>query len=159
MKKLVLVVLICTATLINGYSQTKQDLIKELFKVMKQDSMIEKTFSSIIPSMFNQMQSQSKDSTAKARSQEAMKSSMSVMKDIMKRMINEDMVAIYDKNFAENEIKDFIAFYKSASGQKLVNTQPEIQKEIMTVFIQKYLPEIQKATKAKMEETKANEKK
>jgi len=73
----------------------------------------------------------------------------------MKRMINEDMVAIYDKNFAENEIKDFINFYKSPSGQKLVNTQPEIQKEIMTVFIQKYLPEIQKATKAKMEEMKA----
>jgi hypothetical protein len=123
---------------------------------MKLDSVIDKTFSSIIPSMFNQMQSQMKDSTAKARSQEAMKSSMSVMKDIMKRMINEDMVAIYDKNFTENEINDFIKFYKSPSGQKLVNTQPEIQKEQATVFVQKYLPEIQKATKEKMEEMKKN---
>jgi uncharacterized protein len=159
MKKLVFVLLICTATLINGYSQTKQELIKELFKVMKQDSMIDKSFSSIIPSMINQMQSQAKDSTAKARSQEAMKSSMMVMKDIMKRLINEDMVAIYDKNFTESEIKDFITFYKSASGQKLVNTQPEIQKEQATVFIQKYLPEIQKATKEKMDELKAKENK
>jgi hypothetical protein len=109
--------------------------------------------------MFNQMQSQAKDSTAKARSQEVMKSSMSIMKDIMKRMIDEDMVAIYDKNFSETEIKDFIAFYQSSSGQKLVNTQPELQKELMTVFVQKYLPEIQKATKAKMEEIKASDKK
>jgi uncharacterized protein len=159
MKKLAFVFLICTAAWINGYSQTKEELIKELFKVMKQDSLIDKTFSSIIPSMFNQMQSQMKDSTAKARSQEAMKSSMSVMKDNLKRMINEDMVAIYDKNFTKHEIKDFIKFYKSTSGQKLVNTQPELQKEMMTVFLQKYLPEIQKATKAKMEEMKAKENK
>jgi hypothetical protein len=156
MKKVLFVSLFCIATFINGYSQSKQELIKELFKVMKLDSAIDKTFSSIIPSMFNQMQSQMKDSTAKARSQEAMKSSMSVMKDIMKRMINEDMVAIYDKNFTENEINDFIKFYKSPSGQKLVNTQPEIQKEQATVFVQKYLPEIQKTTKEKMEEMKKN---
>ena len=80
------------------------------------------------------------------------------MKDIMKRMIDEDMVAIYDKNFAENEIKDFIAFYKSPSGQKLVKTQPENAKGTDAVFVQKYLPEIQKAMKEKMEEMKARRK-
>jgi uncharacterized protein len=159
MKTLAFVLLFCSLAWINVYSQPKQELIKELFKAMKQDSLIDKTFSSIIPSMFSQMQSQAKDSTAKARSQEVMKSSMTVMKDIMKRMINVDLVVIYDKNFTESEIKDFIAFYKSSSGQKLVNTQPEIQKEQATVFIQKYLPEIQKATKEKMDELKAKENK
>ncbi len=154
MKKSVLVLLFCGAVFFNGYSQTKQELIKELFKVMHQDSVIDKTFSSIIPSMFSQMQSQAKDSTGRARAQEAMKATLPVMKGIIKRMMDEDMVAIYARNFSENEIKDFITFYKSPSGQKFVRTQPEIQKELMPIFVQKYLPEIQKATKEKMEEMK-----
>lgn len=159
MKKLVFVLLFCSAAFINGYSQPKQELIKELFNVMKQDSMIERTFSSIIPSMFNQMQGQAKDSTGRARSQEAMKATLPVMKDIIKRMMDEDMVAIYDRNFSEKEIKDFITFYKSPSGQKFVKTQPKIQKELMPIFIKKYIPEIAKATKAKMDELKAKENK
>ncbi len=154
MKKSVLVVLFCAAAWISGYSQTKQDLIRELFRVMHQDSVIDKTFSSVIPSMLNQMQGQMKDSTAKARSQEAIKATMPVVRNIIKRMLDEDMVAIYDKNFTESEIKDFIAFYKSPSGQKLVNKTPEIQKELMPVFLQKYMPEMQKAMKEKMEEMK-----
>lgn len=155
MIKSVFVVLFCASSFFNGYSRTKQDLIRELFKVMHQDSVIDKMFSSVIPSMFNQMQSQTKDSTGRARSQEAMKATLPVMKDIIKRMMDVDMVAIYDRNFSENEIKDFITFYTSPSGQKFVKTQPEIQKEIMPIFIKKYIPEIQKAMKDKMGELKA----
>jgi hypothetical protein len=159
MKKVVLVLLICSAGLFNGYSQTKTELIKELFKVMHQDSVIDKTFSAIIPTMLKQIQSGEKDSLAKARSQEMIKATMPIMRDIAKRMMDEDMVPIYDKNFNKKEIKDFIRFYKSRSGQKFVKTQPEIQKELMPIMFQKYMPEIQKATKAKMEELKAAQKK
>lgn len=159
MKKALLVLLICVAALFNGYSQTKTELIKELFKVMHQDSVIDKTFSAIIPTMLKQAQSGGKDSLAKARSQEMIKATMPIMRDIAKRMMDEDMVPIYDKNFNKKEIKDFIRFYKSRSGQKFVKTQPEIQKELMPIMFQKYMPEIQKATKAKMEELKAAQKK
>jgi uncharacterized protein len=159
MKKLAFVFLICTATLSNSYSQTKQDLIKELFKVMKQDSVIDRTFSATIPAMLKQVQSEGKDSLAKAKSQERIKATMPIVRDIAKRMMDEDMVVIYDKYFTESEIKDFIAFYKSPSGQKFVNTTPLIQKDLMTVMFQKYMPEMQKAMKEKMEEMKATENK
>jgi uncharacterized protein len=159
MKKAVLVLLICSASFLSSYSQTKPELIKELFKVMHQDSVIDKTFSAMIPAMLKQVQSEAKDSLAKARSQETIKATMPIMRDIAKRMMDEDMVVLYDKYFTESEIKDFIAFYKTPSGQKLVKTQPEIQKELMPIMFQKYIPEIQKAIKAKTEEMKANEKK
>jgi uncharacterized protein len=109
--------------------------------------------------MIKQVQSEGKDSLAKARSQERIKATMPIMKDIAKRMMDEDMVVIYDKYFTESEIKDYIAFYKSSSGQKFVNTTPLIQKDLMTVMFQKYMPEMQKAIKEKMEELKATENK
>ena len=60
MKKVILVLMICIPSLM-GYSQTKQESIKELFHVMQQDSIMDKMFSSMIPSMIEQMKSQHPD--------------------------------------------------------------------------------------------------
>lgn len=159
MKKLFIILFIGIAGITNGFSQTKQELIKELFKVMQQDSLMEKSFSAMIPAMMKQMQGQNKDSAAVARSQEVMKATIPVMRDILKNMMNEDMVGIYDKYFEENDLKDIIAFYKTPSGQKFLRTQPEIQKELMPIMFQKYVPQISRAMKEKMEELKAKENK
>jgi uncharacterized protein len=138
---------------------TKQESIKELFHIMKQDSMIDKTFSSMLPAMLNQMQGQIKDSASRARSKEMMNSTMQTVKEITKKLRNDDIVIIYDKYFSQEEINDFIKFYKSPSGQKFIKVTPDIQKELMTIMMQKYLPEIQKSMKAKMEEMKSNSQK
>ena len=79
---------------------------------------------------------------------------MTVMKNITNRMLNEDMVLIYDKYFNQEEINDIISFYKTPSGHKWIKSTPEITKELMTVMMQKYMPEIQKAMKEKAEENK-----
>jgi hypothetical protein len=161
MKKVVLALMIYLPTLMNSYSQTKQESIKELFHLMKQDSLIDKMLSSMIPSMMNQMKNQFpiKDSLANVRSNEMMKSTMQTGKEIIKKMIDEDMVALYDKYYSQNEINDYIAFYKSPSGQKYITATPDITKDLMMIMMQKYMPEIQKAMKAKIEEMKNTEKK
>jgi uncharacterized protein len=69
-------------------------------------------------------------------------------------MINEDMVTLYDKYYTQNEINDFIIFYKSPSGQKFTKVSPDIQKDLMMVMMQKYMPEIQKTIKTKIDELK-----
>ena len=77
MKRVILVLMFCLpALLINGFSQTKQESIKELFGLMKQDSMIDKMYGSMIPAMMNQMKSQFpiKDSMANVHSNEILKS-------------------------------------------------------------------------------------
>jgi len=158
MKKLVFVSLFCIVACLSSYSQTKQESIKELFHLMQQDSLMDKSFRAMIPAMFKQMQSQLKDSAALARAKELMTYTIESTKGIAKNMLNEDMVLLYDKYFNENEINDFIAFYKSPSGQKLIQVQPDIQKEMMTLMFQKYIPEIQKTMKARVEELKAAEK-
>jgi hypothetical protein len=160
MKKVFLVLMICLPSLLS-YSQTKEETIKELFHLMQQDSLVDKMFGSMIPTMMNQMKSQFpiKDSLATAHSNEMMKSTMQTVKEISKKMINEDMVALYDKYFSQNEINDFIAFYKSPSGQKFIKVTPDIQKEMMIIMMQKYMPEIHKTINAQTEEMKKTDKK
>jgi hypothetical protein len=160
MKKVILVLMICIPSLM-GYSQTKQESIKELFHVMQQDSIMDKMFSSMIPSMIEQMKSQHpiNDSLANARSNEMMKAMMQTTRLIMKKMMDEDMVALYDKYFSQKEINDYIAFYKTPSGQKFIKVTPDISKDLMGIMMQKYVPEIQNAVKTKVEEMKMSEKK
>lgn len=162
MKKVILVLMFCLPVFVSAtYSQTKQESIKKLFKVMQQDSVVDKMFSSIIPPMMNQMRNQFpiKDSLRNVRSNEMIKLSMESIKNITKKMLDEDLVGIYDKYFTESEINDYIAFYKSTSGQKFIKTTPEISKEIMMLMMQKHFPEIQKTIKDKVEEMKKADKK
>jgi len=162
MKKVILVLMFCFPVFMTtSFAQTKQESIKELFKAMQQDSMMDKMFSSMIPSMMNQMKSQFpiKDSLMNVRSNEMMKSTMQTVKDITKKMLDEDMVAIYDKYFTQSEINDYIAFYKSPSGQKFIKVTPDISKDLMMVMMQKYMPVIQKTIKEKSEEMKNADKK
>lgn len=157
MKKIVLVLLFCVATLVNSYSQTKQESIKELFHLMQLDSLMDKTFASMNSSIM--MQPLVMDSAFRARSMEIMNSAMPVMKEISKKMINEDMVLVYDKYFSQDEINDLIAFHKTPTGQKFIKVTPDIQKDIRKVMMEKYMPEIQKIMKTKYEEMKNTEKK
>ena len=162
MKKVILVLMFCLPVLMtNSFSQTKQELIKELFKLMQQDSMMDKMFSSMIPSIMNQMKSQfpTKDSLANVRSNEMMKFTLQTVKEITKKMDDEDMVGLYDKYFSQSEINDYIVFYKSPSGQKLLKVTPDVTKDIMMIMMQKYMPEIQNTIKAKFEDMKNTDKK
>jgi len=158
MKKTVFVLFLCISVFTNGFSQTKQESIKELFHIMKNDSMMNKMLDSMVPTMAGQMQSEMKDSVTRARSTDIMNISMQAVKGFIPQMMD-DMALIYDKYFTEKEIKDFIVFYKSPSGQKYLSLSPEIMKEFMGTMMQKYMPEMKKTMKDKIEELKKTDKK
>jgi len=114
----------------------------------------------MLPAMMNQMQSlMPSDSTAKIRSNEMMKTLMQTAKEVSRKLIDEDMVLLYDKYFTQNEINDYITFYKSPSGQKFLKVTPDLQKDIMMAMMQKYIPDLQKAIKERTEEMKKSDKK
>ena len=72
-------------------------------------------------------------------------------------LINMHMVDIYDKYFTREEIKELIEFHKSPAGQKMLNTMPDIQKDIMTIMMNKHIPEFQEKIQQKMEEINTRE--
>lgn len=159
MKKVILSSIFCFFILANSHAQTKQDSIKELFHLMQTDSIMEKTFASIVPSMLNQMPSAIKDSASIAQRDKMMGGMMKIAKDICTKMINEDMVVIYDKYFSQAEINDFIRFYKTPAGQKFIKITPTIQTDLMNIMMQKYMPEMTKSIAASVETIKNNESK
>ena len=142
MKKLIFATLILTIAMLSLNAQTrKQESIKRLFVLMKQDSLMQRTLNTI--PLFDSFQNsmQLKDSAYQARSREAIKTAKKLMSELYSK-IQADMIAYYDKYFTQKEIDDFIRFYKSLSGQKLIEITPLITKEMMTSFQTKYFNDI-----------------
>jgi uncharacterized protein len=128
---------------LHAQTSPKQQKIKSLFSLMQQDVLINKIFDAMGSSMAARFSSEGKDSAYLRQMADALKKGMEASKSAAKKLLDVDMVIIYDKYFTEKEIDDFIAFYKSPSGQKMISTLPDIQRETMTIMEQKYGPEIE----------------
>ncbi|MGH9947347.1 MAG: DUF2059 domain-containing protein [Pyrinomonadaceae bacterium] len=59
-----------------------------------------------------------------------------------KKYIEESVYPLYDKFFTEQELSDLIQFYKSPTGQKVINTMPEVFAESQKLAQEKLLPQI-----------------
>ncbi len=142
LKKITLIglCLICANTI---FAQTKRVAARELIAVMKQDSIMDKVFDSMLPSMGVSIESLS--NTNSKEYIENMAPMMKTMKAILKKFVDDDMVTIYEKYFTEEELNAMTNFYKTPVGRKFITATPEIQKETMTIMMNKYMPEIMKA--------------
>ena len=89
---------------------------------------------------------------------EVAKIAMESAKEMMPKMLDE-MAASYDKYFTEQEIKDFITFYKTPAGQKYISVMPEMMKDMMGNMMKNSIPEMRKSMEAKMEALKEQNKK
>lgn len=81
-----------------------------------------------------------------------MEKSMQKSKENALKLLNGDMVDIYDKYFTVEEVDDFIIFYKSKSGQKMLTQMPDITKDIMAVMTTKYQTDFQQSVMKDIEE-------
>ena len=154
-KKILAIILISSTSI---FSQTKQELIKELFVVMRQDSMIQQMGKMMVQTMMMQKQMAKKAhpemiSKSTERLDQIFDANEMANKqmEMMKRFVKEDLVDIYDKHFSVDEIKDYIRFHKTPSGQKFLKESPKLQNETMMIFMQKYMPEIKKDIDSKVE--------
>lgn len=152
--RLLLCLTMVLALTTNGQSQnlTKKEKIKALFFVMHQDSLVIKTIDAMTTSMVSNITKIFSDTTytnlgidPTEISQRLMAKNMQKSKDNALKLLNVDMVDIYDKYFTSEEIDDFSNFYKSKSGQKLLTQMPDITKDIMTVMTTKYQNDYQQS--------------
>ena len=129
-----------------------KEKIKALFAVMHQDSLIIKTLDGMTSSMVKNMAAMFNDTTYTHHGidvsniiQRLMEKSMKKSKENALKLVNEDMVDIYDKYFTIQEIDDFTNFYKSKSGQKLLKQTPDITKDVMAIMSAKYQKDFQQS--------------
>jgi hypothetical protein len=107
---------------------------------MKHDSLLQKSFEYTSLISNGSFTAQLKDSAKINQSLETIKKYSQIMNAVYPK-IQADMIDYYDKYFTQKEINNYIRFYKSPSGQKLINTTPLIMKEMMSSFQSKYLNE------------------
>jgi len=126
---------------------------------MKQDSLLNKTFEVTSANMTTQLKAVFNDSTYpnaginfSEKYAAIIQRSLKLSTESARKLINEDMVEIYDKYFTMADIENFIVFYQTKSGQKMIDMLPNITKDLMSVMTIKYSPAIQQAMMKEIEE-------
>lgn len=139
------ILLLFIAFQLNAQSLTKQEKIKLLFVEMHQDSIVIKTLNALGENMRNQMKTVLENPAYKIEGMDNKKlmdkiaeKSIERSKQNALKMLNEDLVSIYDKNFTEEEIDAYRVFYQSKAGKKMIEKTPDISKEIMAIMAAKY---------------------
>jgi len=112
---------------------------------MHQDSLMIKTIDVMTQSMMNNMTKVFEDTMytnmgldMSKYTKKLMDRSLKQSKENAIKLLNYDLVDIYDRYFTAAEIDDFSTFYKSASGQKLLSQTPNITKDVMAIMTTKY---------------------
>ncbi len=159
MKKLTLIFTICLMSILSAQAQSKHESVLKLINLMQQDAMVDKMFEGMSSSFSAQLQSQAKDSAAQVKAKAMMDAMFGSIKGITKKLINEDMVTLYEKYFTETDIQSYIRFYQSPSGKKMITVMPDMQKDIMNIMMTKYIPELKTTMEKKEKELKEAEKK
>lgn len=153
MKKILIITISCI--IFSGIisAQTKKDDIRELFTLLDPGQMIDKIFENMIDVFKHHGNTQIRQEDQEEFTAYLAKE----VKEMTDNLINEHMLNIYDKYFTHQEIKDLIKFYKTPAGKKMITTMPDIQKDIMTIMMNKHIPEFQEKIQRKMEELNRRE--
>ncbi len=139
---------ICLLTSVEqAMADNKQVVLNELVSVMKMESMIDATYQQV-EAMLQSMPAQM---GIKPSEQPMFESYYSKMVDVLKAEMNwakmePQVLAIYERNFSEQELKDILAFYKTESGQSLVEKMPAVMQDSMQIsqsLVQQAMPQIQ----------------
>lgn len=154
MKKLLFLSILTISFAMNAVAQDKASDLKKLFKLMDTEKMIDGMMDSMIPALKQQAGSRITGDGAKEKFDKYMEFMMNETKELSKKLVNEEMIQIYDKYFTQEEIKDLITFYESHTGRKMLEKSPEITKDLMNSMVTKYMPEFQKNLTKKLEELK-----
>lgn len=153
MKKLLFILLAISFTAY-ATAQDKESDLKQLLELMKVEETIDGKVNSMIPMLKQQVGLQLKGDNAEEKLNQYIDFMMEEVKELSKKLANEEMINIYDKHFTHKEVKDLIKFYKSPTGQKILAVSPEISKDMMNAMTTKYLPDFQDRLMKKLEELK-----
>ncbi len=140
-KSILITIIVFVLVGISFAKNEKKESIRQLFALMKQDSVMIKAYASVQLITNRSFTAQIKDSCKLAQSRETIQKTKQLMSELYPK-IQTEMIDYYDKYFTQSEINDFIRFYKSASGQKMLDASPLIMKEMMSSFQEKYMKEV-----------------
>lgn len=155
-------------------SPEKQVLIKEYFEITGGRDAVNKSLDAVFANLNNTLpmiisanieQNSNLTATQKADLQKSMPEMVARMGKRFQEELNRELdfakvveevnYPLLDKFFTVAELKDLIAFYKSATGQKAISLQPQIYTEATTRLNAVLIPAVQKVMKKVTDEETA----
>ncbi|MEL0654222.1 DUF2059 domain-containing protein [Pseudoalteromonas issachenkonii] len=160
MGKVLLLSLLIFSSSLYAEQNTKQQKIDELINVMNMDAMVDSMYGQVE----GMMKGMSDQMGVKPSEQAIFDKYYSDMTTVLKTEMSwakmqPMMVNVYDMHFSEQEIADMLAFYKTDTGQKILEKMPVVMQESMQMsqgLIQDAMPKIQAIAGKLSEELKAS---
>ncbi|WP_167856544.1 DUF2059 domain-containing protein [Hymenobacter metallicola] len=134
-----------TAAPVAAISPKQRQAAEELLQMMKMEENMNKSIDQMV-SMQVQQRPDMKQVEPELRTFMTKHMSWATLKD--------DMVQLYAAEFTEKDLRNLTAFYKSPTGQKLLDKQPELMRATMQMGqqrLQQNIPELQQLIEKKMQ--------
>jgi len=154
MKKITIISILLFSITLFSFGQDKAADAKKLITLMQSEKMIDGMMDNMIPMLKQQANMQITGADAKEKFDKYVDFLMTETKELTKKIVNEEMVRLYETHFTHSEIKDMIAFYESPTGKKMLEKTPELTTDLMNVMMTKYMPEFQQKIGSRLEELK-----
>jgi len=140
------IVLICTPQLSFGEEQAERASIEELLQVSNVESMVDAMYSQM-DLMLQQMSSQLQIEESERPIMDKFMSKVTdlIQQEVSWEQMKDPIFDIYRKHFSEKEVLDLTAFYKTESGQAMVEKMPNLMQDSMQVsqgMIESVLPKV-----------------
>jgi hypothetical protein len=113
--------------------------------------MIDKMMLNMLPALKQQAEKYFQDEETKDAYNEYIEFVLEKTTELSKKLVNVEMIKIYDKHFTHDEIKELITFYESPVGKKMLEKTPEITKDLMDAMMNDYMPDFQEELMQKLE--------
>ena len=147
MGKVLLLSLLIFSSSLYAEQNTKQQKIDELISVMNLDSMVDSMYGQVE----GMMKGMSDQMGVKPSEQAIFDKYYGDMTTVLKTEMSWSkmqpmMISVYDKHFSEQEIADMLAFYKTNTGQKILEKMPVVMQESMQMsqsLMKDAMPKIQ----------------
>ncbi len=152
MKKLVLLPFLAVVCCMSIAAQDKTADIKRLFELMQSEKTIDDMMDNMLAVFQQQAEGKIQGAAAKEKYDEYVEFMKTEVRDLSDKMVNQEMVDIYNRHFTQEEIKDLIRFYETPTGKKLIEKNPEVTKDLMNSMMTKYMPEFQGKLASKLKD-------
>lgn len=147
MGKVLLLSLLIFSSSLYAEQNTKQQKIDELINVMNLDSMVDSMYGQVEGMMKGMSDQMGVKPSEQAIFDKYYGDMTTVLKTEMSwAKMQPMMVNVYDKHFSEQEIADMLAFYKTDTGQKILEKMPVVMQESMQMsqsLMKDAMPKIQ----------------
>ena len=160
MGKVLLLSLLIFSSSLYAEQNSKQQKIDELINVMNMDAMVDSMYGQVEGMMKGMSDQMGIKPSEQAIFDKYYGDMTTVLKTEMSwAKMQPMMISVYEKHFSEQEIADMLAFYKTDTGQKILEKMPVVMQESMQMsqsLMKDAIPKIQDIAGKLSEELKAS---